>query len=105
MGEDGVNEAQRGSHSIDHTVLISVFGTWSGRGRPAVHAATMTRVPAVRWSPARFTVTVLITVTHLEHSSTTHHTPLTQKHTTHNSGANVQTGVRVTDRCEGHRQV
>lgn len=33
-------------------------------GRSAVHAASVTGVPAVRWSPAHVTVAVLITVTH-----------------------------------------
>lgn len=45
-------------------------GTCRGPGRSAVHAASMTRVPAVRWSPAHVTVTVFITVTHLEDINT-----------------------------------
>lgn len=40
------------------------IGLCSGSGRSAVHAASVTRVPAVRRSPAHVAVTVLITVTH-----------------------------------------
>lgn len=36
----------------------------SSSGRSAVYAASMTGIPAVRWSPAHITVTVLIAVTH-----------------------------------------
>lgn len=47
----------------------SACGTWSGGGRPAVNAPSITGVPAVGRSPAHVTVTVLIAVTRLKHSS------------------------------------
>lgn len=40
-------------------------GLSGSSGRAAVHAASVTRVPAVRWSPADVTVTLFVTVTHL----------------------------------------
>lgn len=75
-GRDGVNQGQTETGSLVFVQHSSVCGTSSGFGRSAVHAASMTGVPAVRWSPAHVTVTVLITVTHLEHKTqqvTDHH--------------------------------
>lgn len=57
--DDGQDEEEDDEQSHSDRV-----GLWSSRGRAAVHAAAVTGVPAVRWSPAHVTVTVLITVTH-----------------------------------------
>lgn len=51
-------------------MLEGEWFTWGGGGWSTVHAASMTRVPTVWWSPAHVTVTVLITVTHLKQTHT-----------------------------------
>lgn len=55
-------------------MLEGEWFTWGGGGWSTVHAASMTRVPTVWWSPAHVTVTVLITVTHLKQTHTHTHT-------------------------------
>lgn len=65
-GQRGREDGVKWVHKWLDLQRVSVCGTWSCCGWSAVHAATVTRVPAVRWSPAHVTVTVLITVTHLK---------------------------------------
>lgn len=66
-------------------------GLSGSSGRAAVHAASVTRVPAVRWSPADVTVTLFVTVTH----SVTVALPVAFVHTEHRHvlALLVQTGL------------